>query len=135
MEQQGCPGPAGAEIICRTSNGEILMAMAAPLGITTSATAETWGLLIAARITVQQQWPKVWFEMDSMAVIQLQQQQPNNHPWYLKRMLSEIKTLMQEIPLMKIQHAYTKANQTSDELANQAVKFQTQNSSNPTSKI
>lgn len=134
MEQQGCPGPAGAEIICRTSNGEILMAMAAPLGITTSTTAETWGLLIAARIAVQQ-CPKVWFEMDSMAVIHLQQQQPNNHPWYLKGMLSEIKTLMQQIPLMKIQHACRKANQASDELVNQAVKFQAQNPSNPTSKI
>lgn len=52
---KGCMGPEGAGVICRNNNGKILMEMAAPLGIITSTTAETRGLLLATRITVQQQ--------------------------------------------------------------------------------
>lgn len=53
VASKGNARPAGAGIICRNCEGNLLKAMAAPLGITISIQAETWGLLLATRIATQ----------------------------------------------------------------------------------
>lgn len=47
---KGYPGPTGAGIICRNHMRQIIQAIAAPIGITTTIHAETCGLLLAARL-------------------------------------------------------------------------------------
>ncbi|XP_026415838.1 uncharacterized protein LOC113311208 [Papaver somniferum] len=47
---KGNPGPAGTGCVCRDNTGKIILIIAAPLGIASAIVAETWGLLMAARI-------------------------------------------------------------------------------------
>lgn len=98
-------------------------AMAAPLGITTSMLAETWGLLIAVRMATQHQWPQIWFEVDSQALVSLLKlQQPQ--PWYLTQLIQEIQQLLTGVPNYKITHTLREANQVADALANRAIEDQ-----------
>lgn len=132
---KGNPGPAGAGCVCRTHTGQVIMALTSAIGNTTALMAETWGLLLATRIARQQTWENVWFEADSVSLVQLINSDNKDTPRYLTGMLQEIKKLMTEISQIKVTHDYREANQVADKLANEAIEHQQQHPTSSTTRI
>lgn len=74
----GEPGMAGAGW---NSQGSKLMAMATPIGITTSLVAETWEMLLAVRMATTKGRNHLCFETDSSSLESLIKNGDNKAPW------------------------------------------------------
>ncbi|XP_026395951.1 uncharacterized protein LOC113290577 [Papaver somniferum] len=129
MEQPEVTQNCGAWFICRDSEARTLIALAQPLGITTTLTAVSWAMLLASRLATERQWPRVLFETDSENLPRfITSSTPP--PWHIEGMTEEIKSRLRQIPQAAIQHNYKEGNQAADGMANHAADdSQTENSS------
>ncbi|XP_026433862.1 uncharacterized protein LOC113331365 [Papaver somniferum] len=117
---------AGAGWICRNADNQVVMAMAAPIGIASVLIAETWALLLEVRMTTSQGWRNMWFETNSTTSLRLIKNLDMQTPWIIRNMLSEIHHHLNSIQQFKMTHIYREANQGADGLANFAIEKQFQ---------
>ncbi|XP_026398877.1 uncharacterized protein LOC113294717 [Papaver somniferum] len=105
---------AGAGWIYMNADNQVVMAMAAPIGIAPSLLAETRDLLLAVRMTTTQGWKNIWFETDSTTLLSLIENSDTQTPWIIRNMLSEIHHYLNTIEQFKSTHIYREANQGVD---------------------
>ncbi|XP_026377824.1 uncharacterized protein LOC113272146 [Papaver somniferum] len=113
---------AGAGWICKNEHGRVIMAMATPIGKTTTIVAETWALLLAVRMAALKEWNTIQFETDSTALLTLVSKDPSEAPWIIRTLLQEIQQHLRLIQPYVITHSYREANQAADGLADFTAK-------------
>ncbi|XP_026417192.1 uncharacterized protein LOC113312672 [Papaver somniferum] len=117
---------AGAGWICRNSRGSTIMAMAAPIGITTTLVAETWALLLAVRMATTRGWNHLCFETNSSALESLIKNGDNKAPWIIRHMIKDINQHLQQIPEYTPTNIYREGYQAADGLAHYTIDEQLQ---------
>ncbi|OVA07431.1 Ribonuclease H domain [Macleaya cordata] len=117
---RGNPGAAGAGAIIRDYEGKCKIVMAAPIGYTSSLSAETWALYLAITHITPREIDNIWIESDSTQLVGFINRDTSPPP-YLQGMILDIQANIGKFNSCRVTHIHRQGNQAADLLANTAV--------------
>ena len=114
-------GKAGCGVIARNHEGIFLASAYMDCGKVIALEAEIQGFLLAVRMANKYGWRKVWFEGDSLTIVQAAWQKKESLVW---RRSGWWNLRLARISCMEymISHTYREGNRVADKLANLGVR-------------
>ena len=110
---KGNLGRVGCGGVLRDEVGNVIDAIAIPIGKSNSHIAEATAALYNIKLVVELGYSKLWLEGDSLNIINTLNNK-NAISWSIEAMIMEIKTLIQKFEKVAISHIYHEANGVSD---------------------
>ena len=113
---KGNPGKASYGGVLRDHNGNIIDAIAIPIGISTSHKAEATVALYTMRLAMDTSNWYLWMEGDSLNIINMLNGK-SLITWSIEASVMEIKTLMDKFEKVIFSHSYCEGNVVADWIA------------------
>lgn len=117
---KGNPRRAGCGGVLRDHMGNVIDAIAIPIGRTNSHIAEATAALYTMRIVVDLGCPNLWLEGDSLNIVNILNNK-SSISWTIEATIKEIKHLIQNFEKIVITHTFREASGVADWIANYAV--------------
>ena len=117
---KGNLGRAGCGGVLRNHIGNVIDAIAVPIGHSNSHIAEATAALYTMKLAVDLGYSKLWLEGDSFNIINTLNNK-NSISWSIEAKVMEIKSLIQHFDKVVISHTYREANGVADWIANYAI--------------
>lgn len=117
---KGNLGSAGCRGVLRDHMGNVIDAIAIPIGQTNSHIAEATATLYTMRIVVDLGCPNLWLEGDSLNIVNILNNKISTS-WTIEATIKEIKHLIQNFEKIVITHTFREANCVADWIANYVV--------------
>lgn len=112
----GNPNRASSGGLIKNDKGEWIRGFARAVRHTTSIAVKLWALRDGIRLCISLKLPAVIIELDAKLIMDLMQKEDSNQNG-LDALVSDCRTGMREIPIVRIQHCYHEANKCADALA------------------
>ncbi|XP_026420076.1 uncharacterized protein LOC113316057 [Papaver somniferum] len=109
---RGNPEVAGAGVVARIADCEVVGAMCVGLGVISNYMAELYGILIGVEWAVQLGYRNILVRTDSSSVISSLEE--DNVPWFAQQRWTDVKGMFDSI---KFVHTYHEANFAADKMA------------------
>ena len=106
---KGNPGRAGCGGVLRNHVGNVIDAIAVPIGHSNSHIAEATAALYTMKLAADSGYSKLWLEGDSLNIINTLNNK-NSISWSIEATVMEIKSLIQNFEKVVISHTYREAN-------------------------
>jgi ribonuclease HI len=117
---KGNPGNAGCGGVLRDHMGNVIDAIAIPIGHSNSHIAEATAALYTMRIAVELGCPNLWLEGDSLNIVNILNNKCSTS-WSIEVTIKEMKNLIQNFEKIVFTHTYREANLVADWIANYAI--------------